>query len=168
MNVNDCFDVAFERKCTEDRKIEERERQIFLNKCLREIDGEDAYTFLVTKAARILGFRDDSNVGVCAITNYYFENKEHFDCSFEEWLRADNGPLVRYGLKGLFPEFEIITDKKFEIAKLAEEKYGVKLESDWEGDYFWSFEFNFKEINSKRVNLEKIKKELKSKIMEEL
>lgn len=168
MNVNDCWDVAFERACAENRKVEERERQIFLNKCLRQIKGEDAYEFLVHKAAKILGHGGEPNIGVYAIVNYYFDNEEYFDCSFEDWLKADNGPLVRYGLKGLFPELEFVTDSQREIAKLAKEKYGVELTSNWEGKYFWSFEFNFKEINSKRVDLDKIKEELKNKILEEL
>ena len=168
MNVEDIFDVAFERACAEDRRIEERERQIFLNKCLREISGDDALEFLLHKASKLLGCRGSLNEGVHVITEYYFDNQEHFDCSFEEWLTADNGPLVRHGIKGLFPEFEFITDDKHEIAKLAKEKYGVELKFDWEGYYVYSLEFDFRKINSQRVDLESIKEELKAKIMEVL
>ena len=166
MNVRDVFDVAVEREMAEDRAIEDRERQIFLNECLREIDGEDAYRYLTYKASKILNCSEGE--GVIAITNYYFENKKHFDCSFEEWLRADNGPLVRHGIKGLFPEFEVLTSDKWEIAKLAKKHYGVEIEFEFDGYEMYSLEFDFKAINSKRVDMEKVKEQMKLIIKEML
>lgn len=167
MNVSDCFDVAIGRELAQKRAIEERERQIFFNKCLRHIDGEDAYAFLTQKAARLLGF-SKPNPGVYVIVNYFFDNLEHFDCSFEEWLQADNGPLVRYGLKGLFPELELISSNEHEIAKMAKEFYGISIETDWEGDYWYSLEFDFRELNSKRVKLDEVQEMVKSIILEKL
>lgn len=167
MNVSDVIEVAWSRKKAKIQQDEDRERQIFFNKCLRNIDGADAYDFLTQKAARILGFKEP-NPGVYVVVNYFFDNLEHFDCSFEEWLQADNGPLVRYGLKGLFPELELISSNEYEIAKMAKEFYGISIETDWEGDFWYSLEFDFRELNSKRVKLDEVQEIVKSVILEKL
>ena len=166
MNVKDVFDVAVEREIAKDRAKERREEQIFLNKCLREIKGPDAYEYLIYKATKILNC--SRGEGVYHIVEYYFNNQEHFDCSFTEWLLADNGPIVRRDIKGLFPEFELITSNKYEIAKLAKEKYGVEINFDFEGYEMHSLEFDFREINKKRANLSNIKERMAKLIMEEL
>lgn len=166
MNVRDVFDVAVERDIAESRAKEKREEQIFLNKCLREIKGPDAYEYLIHKAAKILNC--SVGEGVHTIVQYYFNNQEHFDCSFTEWLSANNGPIVRRGIEGLFPEFEIITSSKYKIAKLAKEKYGVEIYFDFEGYEMYSLEFDFREINKKRANLSNIKERMAKLIMEEL
>lgn len=163
-----CWDVYVDRKIQKDREERSRDRQIFLNKCLREIDGEDAFRILLLKASRILGCSDNINEGVDVITSYYFDNQEHFDCSFTEWLKSDNGPIVRHGIKGLFPEFEIITKDKYEIAKMAKEYYGIELHFDFDGYYVYSLEFSFKELNAKRVDMVRIKEEMKNLILSEL
>ena len=167
MNVNVCFDVAWSRKKAKRQEIEDRKNQIFFNKCLRHIDGQDAYHFLTQKAARSLGF-SKPNPGVYKVVNYFFDNLEHFDCSFEEWLEADNGPLVRYGLKGLFPELEFISNNEHEIAKMAKEFYGISLETDWESEYWCALEFDFRELNSKRVDIKEVQEMVKSIILEKL
>ena len=169
MNVNDVFDVAYSRVKAEREAVEDRERQIFFNECLRHIDGEDAYHFLAQKAAVILGCQKP-NEAVYAVVNYYFENVKHFDCSFEEWLRSDNGPIVRWGsdIRKLFPELAMISNDKFEIAKMATKFYGVKIELDWDGEYMYSLEFNFKEINPKRVKMDEVKEMMKDIILEKL
>lgn len=169
MNVSDVFEVAYRREKKEREAIEERERNIFFNKCLRHINGEDAYHFLAQKAAIILGHKRP-NQGVYEVVNYYFDNLEHFDCSFEEWLRGDNGPIVRWGndIKDLFPELAIISDDKYEIAEMAKKFYDVEIEFDWEGEYMHSLEFNFKEINPKRVKMNEVKELMKNILLEKL
>ena len=140
----------------------------FFNRCLKEMNGKNAYEFLAKRASEILGLRGDVNECIYRIVDYYFENEEHFDCSFKEWLEADNGPIVRYGIKGLFPELEFISKDKFEIAKLAKEFYNVELKFDWEGNYVYSLEFNFKELNPKRVDLDEVREIVKNIIFEKL
>jgi len=169
MNVSSVFDVAYSREKAKRDAIEDREKQIFFNKCLRHINGEDAYHFLAQKAATILGCKKP-NHGVYAVVNYYFDNLEYFDCSFEQWLTSDNGPIVRWGsdIRKLFPELAMISDSKFEIAKMAEKFYGVEIELDWEGEYMYSLEFNFKEINSKRVKMDEVQEIMKNIILEKL
>lgn len=166
-NLRDlCWDVYIDREIQKDRAERVREDQIFFNKCLREVDGRDAYDFLVFKASKILG----CSKGECAyaIVNYYFENQEHFDCSFVDWLRSDNGPIVKSNIQALFPEFATITNNKYEIAKMVEEYYGIEIDFDCDGYNFYSLEFNFKELNAKRVDLDKIKEQMKDLILKEL
>lgn len=146
--------------------IVDKERQLFLNKCLKEIDGEDALHALVYKATQILNC--SRGEAVIEIINYYINNQEHFDCNFHEWLLADNAPIVRSSIKGLFPEFEFLTSNKYEIAKLVKEHYGIDIKFDFEGYEMYSFEFNWKELNAKRLDLDKIKEEMKAKILEAL
>ena len=141
--------------------------KVFFERCLKEISGRDAYEFLAQKASEILG-HSKPNECIYIIVEYYFENEEHFDCSFREWLRGDNGPIVRYGIKGLFPELELVAKDKFEVAKLAKEFYDVELKFDWEGDFVYSLEFNFKEINPKRVKLDEVREVVKAAIFEKL
>ena len=160
------FDKELDEMMEQERAQEAKEAEIFYGKCLKAMTGRDAFDWWVHKATKLL--KCSHGEGAYVITDYYFDNMEHFDCSFEEWLLSDNGPIVRHGIKGLFPEFEVITSDKYEIAKLAEEKYGVKLEFDFDGYEVWCLEFNFKEINEKRVDMEKIHDTLKKLVMEEL
>lgn len=171
MNWKDCglLDARMERRRwmpSPEQKKEERKFQEFCNRCLREIDGRDAYDYLVYKCSKILR----APRGQCyRFVNYYFDNPEEFDCSFEEWLESDNGPLFRDSIKGLFPEFEAITNDKFEIAKLVRDNYGIEIYHDREyDDYVYSFEFSFKELNSVRINYKNIKDEVVKIIMQEL
>lgn len=163
MNMNGlmCIDVYMKRR--ENQRLErglrdDKEREFF-NRCYREIRPEDAYDFLVLKASNIL----KTKMRYCyRFVNYYFENKEHFDCSFEEWLSGHNGPLVRSSIRGLFPEFELITDDKYEIAKMARDHYGIEIYHDGEyDDTVYSFEFDFRELNKKRVDLADINEKVK-------
>ena len=168
-NLRDlCWDVFIDREIQKDREERARDRQIFLNKCLREIDGEDAFEFLLIKASRILGCGKEVNEGVDVITSYYFDNQEHFDCSFTEWLNAENGPIVRHGIQGLFPEFEVITKDKYEIAKMAKEYYGIELHFDFDGYYVYALEFNFKELNKIRIDMKKVQEKTENLIRQEL
>ena len=172
MNLKDICDIDIYMTRRENERLErsskeDREEQIFFNKCLREIDGRDAYDYLNYKASKLL----DCDVSQAyRFTTYYFENKEHFDCSFEEWLLADNGPLYRSRIDGLFPEFEAITKDKYEIAKMAREYYGIEIYHvpEWDGYGVYAMEFNFKELNQKRVDMNTIKKTIKELVLKEL
>jgi len=164
--MND-FDKNLEETMQRHYDEEEAKRQKFLNKCLAVINNEDAYEYLCYKASKLLKCGVDN---CYRFVNYYFDNQEHFDCSFEEWLMAENGPLYRSSIRGLFPEFEVITTNKYEIAKMAREYYGVdiKCEPEWEGYGVYSFEFNFKELNKKRIDMNEFKEEAKNLILEKL
>ena len=173
MNWNDCIDIDILMQRKKNIRLErggnedDRKEQIFFNRCLREVDGRDAYDYLTFKASKLL---DCSMSQAYRFTNYYFENKEHFDCSFEDWLLADNGPLYRSSIYGLFPEFEAITKDEYEIAKMAREYYGIEIYHvpEWEGYGVYSMEFNFKELNAKRVDMKVVKETVKDLILKEL
>lgn len=167
MNVSDVFDVAVERRRAEREAQRKRESDIFFNRCLREISGRDAYEFLVIKASRILKCRPEN---CYRFVDYYFENRDHFDCGFEDWLKADNGPLFRPNVRGLFPEFEVLTDDRFEICEMARKYYGIEIytESEYEGYGVWSREFSFRDLNKRRVNMEKVKEAMKAMMIEEV
>lgn len=163
MNVKDVMEVWIDRMKKEDEAKRQRENDIFFNACLREINGEDAYHYLIIKASKIM-----NTPKIPLFVNYYFENKEHFDCSFEEWLVADNGPLYRNSIRGLFPELEVITHDEYEIMKMANEYYGLDLHMDPCDEFIYAYEFNFKELNEKRVNMDEIKDEMKNLILQKL
>ena len=168
-NLKDlCWDVYVDREIKKDREERAMEEQQFFNKCLREINGRDAYDFLCLKASRILGCGTDIPEPVYTIVNYYFDNQEHFDCSFTEWLSADNGPIVRYDIKKLFPELALISQSKYEIAKLAKQYYNIDIKFDFDGFYYYSLEFNFKELNKIRIDIKSIEEKMKNLILSEL
>ena len=170
MNLKDYFDVWIDRKHAEHRQKDARREQVFFNRCLREMDGRDAYDYLTIVASKILNCEPRE---CYRFVNYYFENQEHFDCSFTEWLWADNGPLCRSSIFGLFPEFEILTKDGFEIAEMARKFYGIEIYHLDEFDGYdngpvYAMEFSFKELNEKRVDLDKIKETVKAMIIEEV
>ena len=163
MNINGLEYIDIMMKRRENQRLErglrdDKEREFF-NRCYREIKPEDAYDFLVLKASKLL----DTKMRYCyRFVNYFFDNQEHFDCSFTEGLTGHNGPLVRSSIYGLFPEFELITNDKYEIAEMAREHYGIEIyHSDEYDDTVYSFEFDFRELNKKRVNLVEINEKVK-------
>ena len=163
-----CWDIDIDKEIQKEEEKRARDRQIFLNKCLEEIDGEDAFEFLLIKASRILGCGREINEGVDVITSYYFDNQEHFDCSFTEWLLSDNGPIVRENIKSLFPELAIITQDKYEISQMVKQYYNIDIHWDCDGYYFYALEFNFKELNKIRIDMKSIKEKMKNLILSEL
>ena len=160
MNELECIDIYMKRKSNKELEsgIKHPKYREFFNECLREIDGADAYDFLVFKASKLLNCK----MNHCyRFVNYYFENKEHFDCSFEEWLLGHDGPLVRKSIFGLFPEFELITKDKYKIADMARKYYGIEIyHFDEYDDAVWCISFDFRELNKKRIDLKDIQKKV--------
>lgn len=168
-NLRDlCWDVYIDREIQKDREVRDMERQKFLNKFLREIKAEDAYRIVCVKASRMLGCGTSIPEPVYDIVNYYFDNQEHFDCSFMEWLSSDNGPIVRKNIKSLFPEFAIITQDEYEISQMVKQYYNIDIYWDHDGYYFYSLEFSFKELNKIRIDMKSIKEKMKNLILSEL
>ena len=139
------FDVYLDR---EEKKMDletERENNIFFNKCLRAINGEDAYRYFCNKTAEILDVeRHYSWCGpVYAIVNYFFDNDMYREMSLEDWLYSDDGPVIfsLFDMKKIFPEFALVCINEHKIVETANEKYNLSLEID--EDYVWSLSFDW-------------------------
>lgn len=161
------MDIYESRKSRIKAKYEakrKREADIFYSQCLREIKGPDAYKYLVYVAGETLECR----YGVPIIVEHFINNRKKYDCSFVEWLNSDNGPICKYSIKGLFPELEVLTNDEYEIIEMANENYGLDIHMDPCGDFVYAFEFSFKEINKKRVNLNELKNKIAESIKNEL
>lgn len=139
------FEIAIERK-EKERELEmERGDNIFFNKCLRAINGRNAYDYFCSKTADILDIGKHYTWcnPVYAIVNYFFDNDMYKEMSLEDWLYSDDGPVVfsLFDMKKIFPEFALVCRNENEIVDAANEKYNLSLEIN--GDYVWSLSFDW-------------------------
>lgn len=164
VNAMDVYEVRCSRIDAEYEAKRKRENDILFNKCLREIKNVDAYKYLVHIAGKTL----DCKYGAELMVMYFMDHRDEYDCSFIDWLYADNGPICKYSIKGLFPELEVISNDEYEIMQMANEYYDLDLRMDPCDDFIYAFEFDFREINKKRVNVDDIKKKMGEVIKKQL
>ena len=164
VNAMDIFEVRSSRIKAEYEAKRKRKDDILFNKCLREIKNVDAYRYLV----HITGKTLDCKYGAELIVMHFMNHRDEYDCSFIDWLYADDGPICKYSIKGLFPELEVLSDDEYTIMKMANEYYDLDIHMDPCDDFIYAFEFNFKEINKKRVNVNDVKEKMKKIIKEQL
>lgn len=139
------FNVVVSRKQKERDLERERENNIFFNKCLRAIKGEDAYQYFCSKTADILDIGKHYTWcdPVYAIVNHFFDNDMYKEMSLEDWLYSDDGPVIfsLFDMKKIFPEFALVCRSEHEIVDAANEKYNLSLEI--RENYVWSLSFNW-------------------------
>lgn len=132
------------------RQQEEKERQVFMDKCANKIrDGEFIYHLL--GLALCERFKLDLTYDyrppyvVWGIVNYYVDN---IDEDWVDWLVKDDAPIIRpmSHLRRIFPELASIKKDDEDIIELANKLYNLDIKSDYDGyssKYFYAYSFDF-------------------------
>ena len=134
---------SFEKAMMEIEKEKEEERRVFLQKCLDKMTGELAYNsfvLLICERFKIESRYCTPEVAFI-LADHFVEN---VDEPFSKWISKNNAPFVRpiSDARKIFHEFDFLTGDE-EIIDLANKMYGLDLKTTYEGDYMYSFSFDF-------------------------
>ena len=157
------FADDFGKWLEEDRQKRENERLAFLDKCADKVkDNSDLiYRLLALGLCQRfdlkLRYDGEPPYFVWGMLNHYVES---VDTDWDEWLMSDNAPFVRpiSQVKRIFPELAFIYDDVEDIVKLANNLYGLDLQTDYDGyssSYIYAYKFDFNSFQP--LDVEKIK-----------
>lgn len=127
----------------------------FMQTCADKIrNGELIYRAMALFIAQRFNVKiptyGDVDAGVYYILNHYVEE---VDEDLETWLNKDDGPMIRpvKDLKRIFHEFKFIEDD-YKLVRTVNEIYGLDLEIDENGEYFYTLSFDFNSFTPIDVN----------------
>lgn len=162
---------SFDDVMREFEKKEEEKRLAFLKKGADKIrdDNNLLYRLMALHLSQRfklgLDWNNEPHRVVYSVLNYYIDN---IDEPWEEWLNKNNAPIIRpiKEIKKYFPELKQISNDEKEIIKIANEIYGLSIETDYNGfdtNYFYAYELDFNSFTP--INVKEIKKLKTEKIV---
>lgn len=161
---------SIEKAMQEYEKKEEEKRLTFLKKGANKIRDDDDLLYrlmalhLSQRFKLGLNWNDEPHGVVYSVLNYYIDN---VDEPWEEWLNKDNAPIIKpiKEIKKYFPELKKISNNEREIIKIANNIYGLNIETDYDGfdtNHFYAYELDFNSFTP--IDIKEVK-ELKTEKM---
>lgn len=161
---------SFEEAMKEFERKEEEKRLAFLKKGANKVRDDDNLIYklmalhLSQRFELGLDWNNEPHRVVYSVLNYYIDN---IDEPWEEWLNKDNAPIIKpiKEIKRYFPELKEISNDEKEIIKIANNIYGLNIETDYDGfdiNHFYAYEFDFNSFTP--IDIKQVK-ELKTEKM---